>query len=206
MMKNKYIIVTLMLAGFHLAAQAQDKKVWASGAARSVFQQNNLSVDGDTITPKRLNSGHTLVDLAINAKPNSQTFLHGKVRIRNDFGGFWGSGVTFDIRQLYVKGLIKNAIRYQLGDINYKLTPYTFYSNNEELSNHQREALNIFRDITRYDMFFTDDNTWRQQGAALDFSLEFDKNAEELNVNVFASRNRASDFNQQSDRIFLVVM
>ena len=202
MMKNKYIIVTLMLAGFHLAAQAQDKKVWASGAARSVFQQNNLSVDGDTITPKRLNSGHTLVDLAINAKPNNQTFLHGKVRIRNDFGGFWGSGVTFDIRQLYVKGLIKNAIRYQLGDINYKLTPYTFYSNNEELSNHQREALNIFRDITRYDMFFTDDNTWRQQGAALDFSLEFDKNAEELNVNIFASRNRASDFNQQSDRIF----
>ena len=53
-----------MLAGFHRAAQAQDKKVWASGAARSVFQQNNLSVDGDTITPKRLNRGHTLVDLA----------------------------------------------------------------------------------------------------------------------------------------------
>ena len=51
-------------------------------------------------------------------------------------------------------------------------------------------------------MFYSDDHTWRQQGAALDFSLEFDKNAEELNVNVFASRNRASDFNQQSDRIF----
>ena len=200
-LKNKILLALLGI--LPVMSVAQDKKVWASGAARSIFQQNNLTSAGDTITPKRLNSGHTLVDLAVNAKPNDQTFIHGMVRIRNDFGGFWNSGVTFDIRQLYVKGLVKDAIRYQLGDINYKLTPYTFYSQSEELSGHQTEILNIYRDITQYDMFFSNDNTWRQQGAAVDFTLDFTKIIKEANVNLFASRNRPSDFNQQSDRIFL---
>jgi len=203
---EKYIALILLtlFVGYEAKAQKEEKvrKVWASGASRSVFQQNNLLLDTDTTTPKKLMSGHTLVDLAINAKPNDQTFLHGMVRIRNDFGGFWGSGVTFDIRQLYVKGLVGEAVRYQLGDMNYKLTPFTFYSNNEELSSHQSAGLSIFRDMVRYDMFYDEDNTWRQQGAAVDFALEFEKGIDELEVNVFSSRNRASDFAQQNDRVF----
>ncbi len=199
-LKNYLIIGALSVISF--TANAQNKKVWASGAARSVFQQNNLKTDGDTVTPKQLNSGHALVDIAINARPNDQTFLHAMVRVRNDFGGFWGSGVTFDMRQLYLKGLVKNAVRYQLGDINYRLTPYTFFNNQEELSQHQSEALNIYRDIMRYDMFYTDDNTWRQQGASVDFTLEFSKFIEEIEVNSFMFRNRPTDFGQQSERIF----
>ena len=124
---------------------AQQRKVWASGMARSVFQQNKFESDNDSITPRKNNSGHALVDLELNAAPNEQTYLNAMVRIRNDFGGFWGSGVTFDVRQLYLKGLIKNSIRYQLGDFNYKLTPYTFYSNSEELSGQQNQILDIYR-------------------------------------------------------------
>lgn len=195
------LLIGLLLAGL-FESQAQDKKIWASGAARSVFQLNEMLLDSDTVTPKMSNSGHALVDLAINARPNDQTFLHGMVRIRNDFGGFWGSGVSFDIRQLYVKGLIHNSIRYQLGDINYKLSPYTFYSNNEELTQHQNAGLDIFREMVHYDLFYTDDNTWRQQGAAVDFTLEFSKLVKELEFNMFASRNRPSDFAMQSDRLF----
>lgn len=201
-MKRIKIIVSLVLICTWVQTSAQDKKVWASGAARSVFQANELLVDNDTVTPKKLNSGHALVDLAINAKPNDHTFLHGMVRIRNDFGGFWGSGVSFDIRQLYVKGLIQEAVRYQLGDINYKLTPYTFFSNTEELSTQQLEGLNVFRQMVHYDLFYNEDNTWRQQGAAVDFALEFDEYVKELEVNLFASRNRPSDFAMQSDRVF----
>jgi len=181
---------------------AQQKKVWVSGAARSMFQQNSLQSDGDTVTPKKLNSGHALVDLAINARPNKETYLHGMVRIRNDFGGFWGSGVSFDIRQLYLKGLINESIRYQLGDINYKLTPYTFFSNNEELSSHQSEAFNIYRDVLRYDLFYNDDNTWRTQGATVDFALTFPKMVKEFEFSSFIFRNRPSDFAQTSERIF----
>ncbi|MBO6517445.1 MAG: hypothetical protein JJ975_12940 [Bacteroidia bacterium] len=201
MIRVSYITIAVLLA---LApnAFAQGKKVWASGAARSVFQQNTIASEGDTVTPQKLNGGHALVDIAFNAKPNSKTFVHGMVRVRNDFGGFWGSGITFDMRQLYLKGLVRDAIRYQLGDINYKLTPYTFYNNLEELSTHQSEALNIYRELVRYDLFYTDDNTWRQQGAAVDFGLLFPKLVKELEVNTFVFRNRPTDFGQQSDRIF----
>lgn len=199
--RKVYLLIALSV-GLFLEASAQGKKIWASGAARSIFQQNNYSSEGDTVTPGKLNSGHALVDLAINAKPNDQTFLHAMVRIRNDFGGFWGSGVTFDMRQLYLKGLIKDAVRYQLGDINYKLTPYTFYNHTEELNNAQSEALNIYREITHYDLFYFENNTWRQQGAAVDFGLLFPAVAEELQVNMFTFRNRPAEVGRQSDRIF----
>jgi len=181
---------------------AQDRKVWASGAARSVFLQNDLDAGNDSVTARKLNSGHALVDLAVNAKPNDQTYLHAMVRIRNDFGGFWGSGITFDMRQLYLKGLIKDAIRYQVGDINYKLTPYTFFNHDEELSSHRAEALDIYRDLTRYDLFYTGDNTWRQQGAAVDFGLDFPGYVKGMEFNMFAFRNRPTDFGNQSERIF----
>ncbi len=201
MIQMKYITV-LLLSICSTMAVGQNKKVWASGAARSVFQQNSIQTDGDTITPTNLNSGNTLVDVAINARPNENTFVHGMVRVRNDFGGFWGSGVTFDMRQLYLKGLVNDAVRYQLGDINYKLSPYTFYNNQEELSSHQSEALEIYRDMVHCDMFYTSDNTWRQQGAAVDFTLEFSNLVKELQVNTFLFRNRPTDFGQTSERIF----
>lgn len=201
-MIQKKIITVIACTVLSTVATAQHKKVWASGAARSVFQQNALKTDGDTITPTTLNSGNTLVDIAINARPNENTFVHGMVRVRNDFGGFWGSGVTFDMRQLYLKGLVNDAVRYQVGDINYKLTPYTFFNNQEELTSHQSEAYEIYRDMVHYDLFYTEDNTWRQQGAAVDFALEFSKYVQELQVNTFLFRNRPTDFGQQSERIF----
>lgn len=203
LIKIKKQVVAASLCLLSITASAQDRKVWASGAARSIFQQNSIQTANDTVTPRQVVSGHALVDLAVNAKPNDQTFLHGMIRIRNDFGGFWGGGVTFDLRQLYVKGLIKNGIRYQLGDMNYKLTEYTFFSNDEELSGHQVEALNIYRDITRYDLFFNNDNTWRQQGAAVDFGFQFDsKILDELTFDLFSSRV-AANFGAANDRVFL---
>ncbi|MFT5724685.1 MAG: hypothetical protein ACI9JN_001806, partial [Bacteroidia bacterium] len=78
MFKKKYI-TTLLIVLSAAGVQAQNKKVWASGAARSVFQQNTLSTEGDTVTPTNLNTGNTLVDIALNARPNANTFLHGTV-------------------------------------------------------------------------------------------------------------------------------
>lgn len=199
---NFKLSITIILVMLGTLSFAQQKKVWVSGAARSMFQQNNLKSDGDSVTAKKLNSGHALVDLAINARPNKETYLHGMVRIRNDFGGFWGSGVSFDIRQLYLKGLVNESIRYQLGDINYKLTPYTFFSQNEELSSHQNEAFDIYQDVLRYDLFYNDDNTWRTQGATVDFALSFPKLVEEFEFSSFIFRNRPSDFAQRSERVF----
>lgn len=188
-----------------VSANAQDttRKVWLSGAARGVLygDQYGLQNGTDSITPSRLNSGHTMVDLTANIKPNAQTYINAALRVRNDYGGFWGGGVTFDLRQLYVKGVIANSIRYQLGDINYKLTPYTFV-NNSERNFTQPGIFNVYNQMLHYDMFYNDDNTWRQQGLAADFGLVFSDVIEEMQFNVFATRQNPTDFGATSERIF----
>jgi hypothetical protein len=156
----------------------------------------------DSITIPRMNSGHTLVDLGMNIRPNRNTEIQGMVRVRNDYGGFWGSGVSFDIRQLYIKGVAGGVVRYQLGDINYKLSPYT-------LSNTQQEIITqgpvVFQQQTRlmnYDNFYAADSSWRQQGAAAEFGLQFAKYFKELQFHTVATRVRTSDFGSINDRLF----
>ena len=202
-LSNFKSILPLLLLAWSNNLISQQKKVWASGQARSVFQQNKYGSAGDTVTPVMTNSGHALADLTLNASPNSSTYLNATIRVRNDFGGFWGSGVTFDLRQLYLKGLIKNSIRYQLGDINYKLTPFTFFSNSEELSGQQNKIVNVYRQMVHTDWFYNKDNTWRQQGAAVDFSLDINnKLFRSIDFDLFSSRVNPTDFQLQSERFF----
>lgn len=202
-MKNLTILVLLTLAACQVKAQDTTRKVWVSGAARGVIYGDDYSLQSgtDSITPSKLNSGHTMVDLTANIKPNSQTYVNAMVRVRNDYGGFWGGGVTFDMRQLYVKGVLANVVRYQLGDLDYKLTPYTFY-NNEELAFTMPATFDVYQNMMHYDLFYQDENTWRQQGAAADFALEFSKVLKEMQFNFFATRQNPTDFNFTSERLF----
>lgn len=205
---KKILFTTLFLGFAFLSVKAQDvsKKVWASGYARGTFlldDFNTKSAIEDSVTTRKLNSGHVLADLTINVQPNSSTELLGQIRVRNDFGGFWGSGVTFDVRQLYLKGVVGGIVRYQLGDFNYKLTPYTFYNSAEELSANEPDIFGIYRNMMHQDLFYDDNNTWRQQGASVDFGLKFNRLLDELNFNFFTSRVRPSNFGSISDQIFL---
>lgn len=202
-MKRLFYINLIMLLGIQAYGQDTTRKVWVSGAARGVLYGDDYSLQNstDSVTPAKLNSGHTMVDLKANVKPNSQTYINATVRVRNDYGGFWGAGVTFDVRQLYVKGVVANTVRYQLGDINYKLTPYTFY-NNDESAMSIPGAFGVYKEMLHYDMFYQDDNSWRQQGAAADFALEFSNVVEELQFNFFATRQNPTDFGFTSERIF----
>ncbi|MBI1183246.1 hypothetical protein GC194_03165 [bacterium] len=199
------LLYIILLAGMFGGLHAQDtsRTVWLSGRARGVIYGDKYAPQkgNDSITPARLNSGHTLVDLSANIKPNDQTYINATVRVRNDYGGFWGGGVTFDLRQLYVKGLISHVVRYQLGDINYKLTPYTFY-NSSERNFCQPKIFDVYNNMLHYDMFYYKNNTWRQQGAAVDFALQFSKLAEELQFNFFATRQNPTNFANIGERIF----
>lgn len=206
-MKNKLHIVVgiaaLVVTQF-VAAQEKDlRKVVFTGAARGLYYGDKIGQEEeDSITIPRMNSGHTLVDLGMNIRPNKNTEIQGMVRVRNDYGGFWGSGVSFDIRQLYIKGVAGGIVRYQLGDINYKLSPYT-------LSNTQQEIITqgpvIFQQQTRlmnYDNFYAADSSWRQQGAAAEFGLQFAKYFKELQFHTVATRVRTTDFGSINDRLF----
>ncbi|MFA9221010.1 MAG: hypothetical protein ACEQSL_07475 [Sediminibacterium sp.] len=206
-MKNKLHIVVgivaLMAAQFVSAQEKDLRKVVFTGAARGLYYGDKIGQEEeDSITIPRMNSGHTLVDLGMNIRPNRNTEIQGMVRVRNDYGGFWGSGVSFDIRQLYIKGVAGGIVRYQLGDINYKLSPYT-------LSNTQQEIITqgpvIFQQQTRlmnYDNFYAADSSWRQQGAAAEFGLQFAKFVKELQFHTVATRVRTTDFGSINDRLF----
>ncbi len=206
-MKNKLHIVVgivALVATQFVSAQEKDlRKVVFTGAARGLYYGDRIGQEvEDSITIPRMNSGHTLVDLGMNIRPNRNTEIQGMVRVRNDYGGFWGSGVSFDVRQLYIKGVAGGVVRYQLGDINYKLSPYT-------LSNTQQEIITqgpvVFQQQTRlmnYDNFYAADSSWRQQGAAAEFGLQFAKYVKELQFHTVATRVRTTDFGSINDRLF----
>lgn len=195
-------LVLLLFAGSSL--QGQSKKIWISGAARGVMYGDDYSTsaENDSLTARKLQSGHTLVDMGVNIQPSDKLLIQGMVRIRNDYGGFWGAGVSFDVRQLYIKGIIADVVGYQLGDINYKLTPYTFRNNTSRI--HEREGVITSKQMRQidYDLFYYGDNTWRQQGGAVDFALLSEKYIEEIAFDLFTSRVVASDRNLIDDRLY----
>ena len=198
----KIYFCLLILNYFSVNLYSQnEKKIQFVGTARSILNNDDILVKDDTITSKSNMGGYALIDLGVNILPNKNTEILGMIRIKNQLGGFYGAGVTFDVRQLYVKGIISNVVRYQLGDINYKLTPFTFYNNDyDDLMQHP-QVFNIQKDIVNYETFYKN-NTWRQQGAALDFSLEFSKFLKEIKFNGFINRINVTDFNTVPDRFF----
>lgn len=210
MIYNRMIIrfLTLccfLIVGISTFAQSPARKFNVTGAARGYFFGDRLDqnvAQEDTITIPRLNSGHVLADLGLNIRPNKSMEIQGMVRVRNDYGGFWGSGVTFDIRQLYVKGVIGNVVRYQLGDINYRMTKYTLWNNDQELLSLTPQAFRQQYDVLNYDHFYNNDHSWRQQGAAAEWALVFSKFVEELQFHTVATRVKASNNSSINDRIF----
>lgn len=132
--RNSTLLFILALFSTSLFAQDQ-RKINFVGGARSVLTNNELTVQDsipDTTTMKKSNGGYALIDLGVDIKPNNSTEILGMFRIKNDFGGFWGAGVQFDVRQLWVKGVIANAIRYQVGDLNLKQTAFTLYNHHAD--------------------------------------------------------------------------
>lgn len=199
------LVLSLLVSGALAQTENQPKKFRVTGAARGLLFGDDLKQAGeqpDTITAPKLASGHTLVDLGVSIRPNQSMEVLGLLRIRNDFGGFWGAGTTFDLRQLYVRGVVNNKVRYQLGDIDYKLTPYTLFNVDQETSFARPQAFQDYMDVVNYDNFYDFSNAWRQQGAAVDFGFVFRKYVREVNFNFFTSRINRTNFTSVSERLF----
>ena len=135
---------SLNLAKLAVKLNKKDEKLWL---ILSEAQIANEQLNDALISLKKAEYGHTLVDLSANIKPNNNTYIRSSIRVRNEYGGFWGSGVTFDLRELYLRGLISNSIRYQIGDMDYKMTPFTFYNNSERFYSNSLDIFGIYNDI-----------------------------------------------------------
>lgn len=197
------MIVLLLFCSVQLLAQ-KEKKVTFIGGARSVMSNNNLVVNdtlvADTATAKRNTGGYALLDVGVNIKPNKNTEIMGMFRIRNGFGGFWGSAVSFDVRQLYMKGIVANTLRYQLGDLNLKQTPFTLYNHHADAIDSLPAIFNLQRNIVNYEKFYMN-NTWRMQGANVDFGLTFKDYIKEANFTGFITRLNATNFSTVPERL-----
>ena len=203
-MYRKIIFIALMVFSIAPSFAQEGRKVWLSGASRGVIYADNFTTGGsetDTVTPRKTQSGYALVDLGIHVQPVKNVEIQGMLRIRNDLGGFWGSGVTLDLRQLSVKGVIADIIRFQLGDIDYKLSPYTFQNSEEWVLQNTGPISSVPLDFLRYDVFQNDDLTWRQQGVATDFGFQFKKVIKEANFSLFTNRVQAGFNNGGNDRM-----
>lgn len=196
-------LALLLLFATTVSAQQKKRVVDFVGGARAFISNNQLSAQDslpDSVSIKRNTGGYALIDLGVDIKPNKSTEIMGMFRIRNNYGGFWGAGVSFDVRQLWLKGIIGNVVRYQLGDLNLKQTPFTLY-------NHQADRLDslpaIFKlqsDIVSYEKFYQR-NTWRQQGANVDFGFKFSKYIQSLDFTGYLARLQASNFTTIPDRL-----
>jgi hypothetical protein len=189
------IISILLLMSLAHPLFAQNKKFQVNGDARSYLFAKNMIIDAqeDSINAPRANYGHTLLDLGFSIFPNSNTEIISIFRIRNELGGFWGGGVSFNVRQLTLRGVAGNKFNYELGDIDLKMTPYTLYNFDEEGMVNEAEVFSLRRQMVHYDMFYGPDNTWRMQGANLNFALQFKKLLKAIDFRGFITRQRPTD-------------
>lgn len=188
-------ILILVITVSSTLVYSQREKFQINGATRSYLFAKELDIDRsvDTITTQNVNYGHTLLDLGISAFPNDNTEVISIFRIRNELGGFWGGGVSFNVRQLTLNGVAGGIVKYNLGDIDLKLTPYTLYNPVEEGVVNEGDIFALRREIVHYDMFYNEHNSWRMQGANAEFGLDFRKGIENISFRGYLTRQRPTD-------------
>ncbi|MDX1545767.1 MAG: hypothetical protein R3247_02195 [Rhodothermales bacterium] len=174
-----------------------------NGLGRSFIQQTSIGgalLDRDTTTVENLTDGEFLLDLAVNAQPNDVTEVQGVIRMRNEFGGFFGSGVSIEVRELWARGIIADVLRYRLGDMDLALTPYTLFLPEEDGVVNTPAIFRPQKEIIYHEEFYTGFNQRRLQGAHADFTLTFDRVLDAADVRAFVARLRTTDFTTTPNR------
>tara|TARA_B100001093_G_scaffold76751_1_gene67660 strand:+ start:7440 stop:9182 length:1743 start_codon:yes stop_codon:yes gene_type:complete len=195
-MKRNILILIVFLSAMSLHAQLNEN-IWFDGLSRSYFARDAIDKSmSDTLSAKNSSNGYNLIDLNTHVNPTKDIEIFAQLRIRNYFGGFFGSGTQISVRQLKAKGIINNKIRFSVGDLFLKQSKFTLYNYDEELSFFESQILKPYRDIIYYENFYID-NRWRLQGIQTDFSFEFDRYIRNLDFDFFIARpNGSSQINE----------
>ena len=186
------VFVAVFLSDISLHAQISEN-IWFDGLSRSYFARDAVdkNTTNDTISARNTSNGYNLLDLNTHVNPIKDIEIFAQLRIRNSFGGFFGSGTEINVRQLRAKGVINQKIRFSVGDLFLKQSKFTLYNYDEELSGFENDMLKPYRDIIHYENFYTE-NRWRLQGIQTDFSFEFDRFIRNLGFDFFITRPRGS--------------
>jgi hypothetical protein len=129
--KLNSIILTTVLIACQFFSTAQQEKVWFGGLARSYFVRDANSFENDSTSAKSSSLGYNLIDLNTHINPLNDIEIFAQLRIRNEFGSFFGSGTDIVVRQLTAKGVIAKKIKFSVGDLFLKQNKFTLNNNDE---------------------------------------------------------------------------
>jgi len=177
--------------------EAEAKKVHFNGLGRTIIQQTELGgaiMDNNPEKVDRVTDGEFLLDLAINATPNEKSEVQAILRLRNEFGGFFGAGQSIEVRELWARGIIADIVRYRVGDMDMVMTPFTLFNPDEEGMVNNPSIFQPQKDLIYYEQFYAEGNQRRLQGAKVDMGLNFSKGLKSADVMAFISRIRGADF------------
>lgn len=197
---NIFITAFFLLISTSLIAQTDFS---LSGLGRVIVTHDKLEGEmfkDDTVTPKTGVGGYILFDLKPTLKVNNMLHANAILRVKNEFGSFFGEGTRFEFRQFQVMGSINDEIRYEIGDINIQMTPYTVFAFPEMYHQYEAEIFAMRRDIVNYENFVIGNN-WRLQGVQGFAAYEFDKGIESLGINAFGVRTNPTNDVTIPDRI-----
>lgn len=202
-MKNKLLITlsAFLLGSMGMLAQDKSKhKENFFGLGRAVVSNETLS-DSTSEDKNATTNGYTLFDLGVKMQRNDIFKAHAILRVRNEFGGFYGDGVSFDFRELRLEGLISKMIKYEIGDLDVSLTPYTIHNAEPSFYEYENELFKMKRDVIKYENFYTDENSWRMQGVNAYTTLKLQSNlVKKLYVRLFGNRVAPTNNVDEGDR------
>ncbi len=195
-MKNILCFAFIVIIGLRIQLNAQ--VLYFNGLGRALVTNDALSgniLDNDTKTPRKGTGGYTMFDLGVNIQPSDYLRVSATLRVRNEFGGFYGDGAQLAFRQMKLEGIISKKVKYEVGDIDLSLTPYTLFNFYETYYEHEAEIFSIRRSVVDYENF-NFGNKWRLQGANVSTNLKFEKGIEKIGLRGFVTRiARANYFN-----------
>ena len=203
-MKKVLSIITICFAVLvsYTTVHAQGDNVKFGAYGRALQQTSRLD-KRDTLNPDLTSEGHVLMDLGIKVNPDKKTEIQSILRLKSNLGGFYGGSNIAELRQLFVKGIIGDFLNYQVGDIYLKMTPYTMFNNNAELSISEAS---VFRDLRNDYVYYENrnkGNSWWQQGAHTNFAVGVNsKYLEKIKIDGFFVRNRTANFLTQAPTTF----
>ncbi len=200
---NQYLPILLpvfmlfMLNPLLSQEEEDNKKVRFNGLGRTNILHTEIDgniKDTDTSTVNQLSDGEFLLDLAINATPNKVTEIQTILRLRNEFGGFFGAGISVEVRELWARGIIGKKLKYRVGDMDVEMTPYTLFIPLEEGTVNEPEIFQPQKEVIYYEQFYINPHSRRLQGGKLDFGLRSSKIIKDIDMMGFAARIAGTDF------------
>ena len=146
---------------------------------------------GNEVNPASISSGWNLLDLNPHVNPVQGVEVFAQIRVLNEFGGFFGQGTQVDVRQLRVSGVLKNKVKFNLGDVYLNQSEFTLHADEGEASDPWGHAFAAQRDLVAYENFFQG-NRWRLQGAQANASFKGDRWIEHVVLDGYVTRPRGS--------------